>query len=81
MHILAGTGKGEEGSMHRSDRIVDTGPGVGSIAFVWAPEVCAGICGELDPTADGRETLAGKQGLFVSNCDRHVSSFVGAMAL
>lgn len=67
--------------MHRSGRIVGPGPGVGNIAFVWAPEVCAGVCGELDPTADGRETLAEKQGLFVSNRDRHVSSFVGAMAL
>lgn len=40
--------------MHRSGRIVDTGPGVWCIAFVWAPpEVGAGVCGELDPTADG----------------------------
>lgn len=53
MHILARSGNGEGGSMHRSGRIVGTGPGVWSIAFVWAPEVCAGVCGELDPTADG----------------------------
>lgn len=51
MHILARSGKGEGGSMHRSGRIVGTNPGVWSL--VWAPEVCAGVCGELDPTADG----------------------------
>lgn len=57
------------------------GSGVWSIVFVWAPEVCACVCGKLDPTADRRGTLAGKQELFVSHHDRHVSSFVGAMAL
>jgi hypothetical protein len=39
--------------MHQSGRIVGKGTRVWRFATVGAPEVCSGVCGEPDPTADG----------------------------